>query len=126
MSSHDDDDDKYPKYFRVADVNVLKLNQAVDLEILIAEADYSTERIKAQIKEGFGDQLWLEDATRAMRDIQHKKGLAELKLVAVRARDAKTAALDAGDKFNGRFMKIAKEFMPPDEFAKYMSAARFG
>ena len=118
-----EDEDRMIARFNIRAVNVTKLTQPVDCEIIIAEADHSIEGIKQQIKEGFGDADWLKDATRAITDIDHKKKLAKLKLDALLARA--NVPPDPQGNFKARFLKAAEEILPPAQYQRIREAAAF-
>jgi len=117
----DDDNGPVVQHFNIRAVNVTKLNQAVDCEIIISEADHAIESIKRQIRDGVGDALWLRDATKAIEDIDHKKRLTTAKLNAIKERAANAPAPD--QLFKARFLKVAELMLPAETYQKLREAA---
>lgn len=122
--------DEYQKeLFDVRSVNVVKLTSLVDCEIILAECDFSLGLIDRQLSDAcFGDNSWRVDAINARECIEHKRGLVEMKLAAVKARLAKEQAKDPvtpETNFRSRFVKAAEALLAPDVYEKIREAASF-
>ena len=122
--SHDDDRD-FRKVFDVRQVNLTKLDKPIDLEIIVAECENAVAGIKRQIADGYGDNNWLQDATRAMEEIRHKQGLAAKKLTAVLEAKANAPVISPENNYKSRFVKEAERLLPPAMYEGICAAARF-
>jgi hypothetical protein len=127
MSNYDDD--RLPQQtFDVRKVNLLRCEKLIDLEIVIAEADAAIAQIVAQVRDEFGDKRWLEDATRAKHEIEHKRRLAVMKRDVVKGNIDRMAAAAASVpemNFKARFLQVAEEMLPTETMAKLREAAVF-
>lgn len=114
--------DERAERFDVRGVNLLKITKAIDIEIVIAEADFCLTDIDRQIAENLGDSAWRRDAERARREIAHKRRLAELKRDAMKANVQ--APTDPEVNFRARFYRIAAEKLDRATYNQIFEAAK--
>lgn len=113
-----------PERFDVRGVNLIKITKLVDIDIVIAEADFCLTDIDRQIKDKFGDHRWQADATRAKGEIEHKRKLAILKRAALV--EAATPPEEVSENnFRGRFYRKAEELLQPAMFLAVCEAAKY-
>ena len=113
-------------YFDVRSVNVTKLTQLVDCEIVLSECSFALDVIERQFTDPLfsRDAEWRKSAEIARAEIEHKRQLVEIKRASVVDRIEAEKNRDPQNNFRGRFMKVAQKVLPPDTFADIEAMAR--
>lgn len=113
-------------YFNIRSVNVTKLTQLVDCDIVLSECIFALKVIERQFTDPLfsRDVEWRKSADIARTEIEHKRQLVALKRASVVDRIEAEKNRDPQNNFRGRFMKVAQKVLPPETFAEIEAIAR--
>jgi len=118
-------DDRY----RVNNIDVLAVHTEIDLRVAIEEVKHAIDRIASDVRTGFGDSDWAASANFALKDLEHKGRLLQMKLES--RIEAKKAAVEKGEKRHTeeaeqafRFRSAAKMILGQETLERIKSASQ--